>query len=176
MAILDSKGRLFGKISLLDIGAGLIILMVAVAIFFYPGASGSVAQVGASTRNIEVDVMTRGLTVLNPEQFLADLEAEGSTNIIIRNQPYGQVDVKEVQALPRSTAVSQPDGSVMSFPDPRPELGFTADMLITLTGPAQITGDGPIFGNSKVKIGTPIELEGKTYTFKASTVAVRIPE
>ncbi len=176
MAILDSKGRLFGKISLLDIGAGLIILMVVVAIFFYPGTSGSVAQVGAVTKDIEVDVMTRGLTVLNPDQFLADLEAEGTTNIIIRNQPAGQVTVKEVQALPRSTAVSQPDGSVKSFPDPRPELGFTADMVVTLTGPAQITDDGPVFGNSKVKIGTPIELEGKTYTFKASTVAVRILE
>ena len=176
MAILDSKGRLFGKISLLDIGAGLIILMVAVAIFFYPGTSGSVAQVGAVTQDVEVDVMVRGLTVLNPEQFLADLKAEGSTDIIIRNQPYGQVNVTDVQPLPRSTAVAQPDGSVESFPDPRPELGYTADMLITLAGPAQITDDGPIFGNSKVKIGTPIELEGKTYTFKTSTVAVRIPE
>ena len=53
MAILDSKGRLFGKISLLDIGAGLIILMVAVAVFFYPGTSGSVAQVGAINKDIE---------------------------------------------------------------------------------------------------------------------------
>ena len=176
MAILDSKGRLFGKISLLDIGAGLIILMVAVAVFFYPGTSGSVAQVGAVTQDVEVDVMVRGLTVINPEQFLADLKAEGTTNIIIRNQPYGQVAVKDVQPLPRSTAVAQPDGSVESFPDPRPELGFTADMLITLAGPAQITDDGPIFGNSKVKIGTPIELEGKSYTFKTSTVAVRVSE
>ena len=176
MAILDSKGRLFGKISLLDIGAGLIILMVVVAVFFYPGTSGSVAQVGATNQEIAVDVMARGLTVLNTEQFLADMKAEGTTNVIIRNQPYGQVTVKDVQPLPRSTAVPQPDGSVTSFPDPRPELGFTADMLITLAGTAQITDDGPVFGNSKVKIGTPIELEGKLYTFKASTVAVRIPD
>lgn len=176
MAILDSKGRLFGKISLLDIGAGLIILMVAVAVFFYPGTSGSVAQVGAVNKDIEIDVMARGLTVLNPEQFLTDMKAEGTTNVIIRNQPYGQVTVTEVKALPRSTAVPQPDGSVKAFPDPRPELGFTADMLITLAGPAQITDDGPVFGNSKVKIGTPIELEGKIYNFKASTVAVRIPD
>ena len=174
MAILDSKGRLFGKISLLDIGAGIIILMVIVAVFFYPGTSRTVLPAGAVTEDIEVDVMARGLTVLNPEEFLSDMRDEGKTKIIIRNQPYGQVDVKDVQALPRSTAVSQPDGSVKSFPDPRPELGFTADMLITLTGPAQITEDGPVFGNSKVKIGTPIELEGKFYNFKASTVAVRI--
>ncbi|MEM9265070.1 MAG: DUF4330 domain-containing protein [Cyanobacteria bacterium P01_F01_bin.13] len=176
MAILDSKGRLFGKISLLDIGAGLIILMVAVAIFFYPGTSGSVAQVGAVNKDIEVDVMVRGLTVLNPDQFLADIKTEGKTNIIIRNQPYGQVDIKDVKPLPRSTAVPQPDGSVKAFPDPRPELDFTTDMLLTLAGPAQITDDGPILGNSKVKIGTPIELEGNTYNFKTSTVAVRIPE
>lgn len=176
MAILDSKGRLFGKISLLDIGAGLIILMVAVAVFFYPGTSGSVAQVGAVNQDIEVDVMVRGLTVLNPEQFLADIKAEGKTNIIIRNQPYGQVTIKDVKPLPRSTAVPQPDGSVAASPDPRPELNYTTDMLLTLTGPAQITEDGPVFGNSKVKIGTPIELEGELYIFKASTVAVRILE
>ncbi|MEA5462224.1 DUF4330 domain-containing protein [Leptothoe sp. PORK10 BA2] len=176
MAILDSKGRLFGKISLLDIGAGLIILMVAVAVFFYPGTSGSVAQVGAVNKDIEVDVIARGLTVLNPEQFLADMKAEGSTNLIIRNQPYGQVTIKDVKSLPRSTAVPQPDGSVKSLPDPRPELGYTADLLITLAGTAQITEDGAIFGNSKVKIGTPIEVEGTLYNFNASTVAVRIPE
>ena len=176
MAILDSKGRLFGKISLLDIGAGLIILMVAVAIFFYPGTSGSVAQVGAVNKDIEVDVMVRGLTVLNPEQFLTDIKDEGKTNIIIRNQPYGQVAIKDVKPLPRSTAVPQPDGSVTAFPDPRPELGFTTDMLLTLTGSAQITDDGPILGNSKIKIGTPVELEGKLYNFKTSTVAIRIPD
>ena len=174
MAILDSKGRLFGKVSLLDIGAGLIILMVVVAVFFYPGTSGSVAQVGAVNQDIEVDVMVRGLTVLNPEQFLTDIKTEGTTNIIIRNQPYGQVAIKDVQSLPRSTAVPQPDGSIKSLPDPRPELGFTADMLLTLAGSAQITDDGPILGNSKVKIGTPIELEGSTYNFKTSTVAIRI--
>ncbi|MGB3768575.1 MAG: DUF4330 domain-containing protein, partial [Phormidesmis sp.] len=42
MAILDSKGRLFGKLSLLDLGAALAILMVIFGIFIYPGATGSV--------------------------------------------------------------------------------------------------------------------------------------
>jgi hypothetical protein len=176
MAILDSKGRLFGKVSLLDIGAAFLILMVAVGIFLYPGTSGSVAQVGSTSKDIEVDVIARGLTVLNPEQFMQDMKAEGKTNIIIRNQPYGQVNVLDVKPLPRSTAVPQPDGTVVSYPDPRPELGFTADMQITLGGKAQITDSGPVLGNSKVKIGTPIELEGKIYNFNTSAVAVRILE
>ncbi|MEO1637372.1 MAG: DUF4330 domain-containing protein [Cyanobacteria bacterium J06631_9] len=173
MAILDSKGRLFGKLSLLDLGAALTIVMVIFGIFFYPGASGSVAQVGADSQEIEVDVIARGLTVLNPEDFLAELAETTSTKIIVRNQDYGQIGVKKVVALPRSVAVPQPDGTVKSYPDPRPELGYTADMLITLGGEAVITDGVPVLA-VPVKVGTPIEIDGPRYNFRVSTVAVRI--
>lgn len=176
MKLLDAKGRLFGKVSLLDLGAALIILMVLVGIFFYPGTSGSVAQVGAVSKPVEVDVMVRGLTVSDPQGLYDTLKDSGSTNVIIRNQPYGQVGIKEVKLLPRSVAVPQPDGTVKSFPDPRPELGYTMDMLITLTGDAMVTEDGPVFGNSKVKVGTQIEIEGELYDFYTSTVGVRVLE
>ncbi|MEM6590766.1 MAG: DUF4330 domain-containing protein [Cyanobacteria bacterium P01_C01_bin.73] len=174
MVILDSKGRLFGKVSILDIGAALVILMVVVGIFLFPGTSGSVAQVGVAEKPVEVDVAVRGLVASEPEALLETLQTAGKTNIIIRNQPYGEVGIKAVQTLPRSTAVPQPDGSVLSFPDPRPELNYTIDMLITLTGEAQITDNGPVFGNSKVKLGTQIELEGDLYNFNTSVVGVRI--
>lgn len=174
MTILDAKGRLFGKISLLDIGAASIILMVIVGIFFFPGTSGSVAQVGTTTKPVEVDVMVRGLTASNPDELFDTLKNAETTSIIIRNQPYGNVDIKDVIKLPRSQAVPQPDGSVVAFPDPRPELNYTIDMLITLTDEAVITDNGPVFGNSKVKIGTQIELEGELYNFFTSTVGVRI--
>lgn len=176
MVILDSKGRLFGKLSLLDIGAALAILAVIFGIFIYPGATGSIAQSNAAMKEVEVDVIARGLTVLNPEQFLAELANTDSTKIIVRNQPYGQVDVKKVVSLPRSVAVPQPDGSVKSFPDPRPELGYTADMLITLGGRATLSEDGaPVLGKP-VKIGTPVEIEGENYNFNVSTIAIRVLE
>jgi hypothetical protein len=174
MTIIDSKGRLFGKVSLLDVGAALIILMVLGGIFLYPGTSGSVAQVGATMKPVEVDVMVRGLSSSDPDRLFNDIQNAGTVNIIIRNQPYGQVNVKSVQRLPRSTVVPQPDGSVMALPDPRPELNYTIDMMITLVGEAQITDTGPVFGNSKVKVGTPIELDGDLYNFNTSTVGVRV--
>lgn len=175
MAILDSKGRLFGKISVLDIGAGLIILLVVAGIFLLPGGSGSsVAQLGSSTKPIEVDVIVRGLTVSNPQGLIRAIAEEKKTNIIIRNQPYGQVNVLKVTPLPRTVAVPQPDGSVKPLPDPRPELNYTVDMLVTLGGEAQVLADGPILGNNKVKVGTPMELEGQTYRFNAPVVGVRI--
>ena len=63
---------------------------------------------------------------------------------------------------------------MVSFDDPRPELNYTADMLITLAGDAQITDSGPVLGNNKVKIGVQVELEGEFYDFNTSVVGVRV--
>jgi hypothetical protein len=172
MAILDSKGRLFGKVSILDLGAALVILLVVIGIFFFPGTSGSVAQLNG-TKPVEVDVIVRGLSVRDPVALITQFEAKKKTNIIIRNQPYGQVDIKSVKELPQTVLVPQPDGTVKELPDPRSN-SFSADLIMTLGGQGQITQDGPVLGNSKIKIGTPVELEGMDYNFRASVIDVRV--
>lgn len=172
MAILDSKGRLFGKVSILDFGAALVILLVIVGIFFFPGTSGSVAQLNG-TKPVELDVLVRGLNVSNPDALIAQFNKQKKTNIIIRNQPYGQLTIKSVKTLPRNLAVPQPDGSLKVRPDPRPD-AFSTDMLMVLGGQATINKDGPVLGNSKVRIGTTLELEGPTYNFNGSVIDMRI--
>lgn len=172
MAILDSQGRLFGKLSILDIGAALVILVVIIGLLFVPGNSGtSIAQITTS-KAIEVDVLVMGLSTRNPQGLL---QAGEKTNFIIRNQPYGQVDIKEVMLLPKTVTVSQPDGSVKALPDPRPEMGFSTNMLLTLVGKGQVSANGPVLGNSNVKVGTPVEMDGKAYNFKGSVIEVRVP-
>lgn len=174
MKILDSQGRLFGKVSILDLGAALVILLVVVGIFFFPGTSG--AQIGATTKPVEIDVIVRGLNVRDPQQlFEQGLKEGGKTNIIIRNQPHGQIEVKSVKRLPRTTLVPQPDGSVKELPDPKANQ-FNMDMLLTLGGKAQITKNGPVIGNSKLKIGVPVELEGFNYNFNTSVIDIRFKE
>jgi hypothetical protein len=172
MAIVDSQGRLFGKVSILDIGAILVILMVAIGIFYYPGTS-SVAQISAETKPVEVDVIAKGLGVLNPKDLV---QSGKKANLVVRNEPYGQVDINNVRILPRTVAVPQPDGSVKALPDPRPELNYSADLLVTLAGRAKVTSDGPVMGNQKVKVGTLVQLQGLTYDFNASVVDVRIQQ
>lgn len=172
MAILDSKGRLFGKVSILDLGATLVILLVIVGIFFFPGTSGSVAQLNG-TKPVELDILVRGLNVRNPDALIAQFNKQKKTNIIIRNQPYGQLDIKSAKALPRNLAVPQPDGSVKVRPDPRTD-SYSTDMLMVLGGQATINKDGPVLGNSKVRIGTTLELEGPTYNFNGSVIDMRI--
>jgi hypothetical protein len=176
MAILDSKGRLFGKINLLDLGAALVILLVIFGIFIFPGTSGSVAQVGTKTVPIEVDLVVRGLNVRDPEQLLKNgLTKGGKTSVIIRNQPYGQIGIKSIQQLPRTIIAPQPDGSVKEIKDPKAN-NFSTDFLLTLEGKAQVTANGPVLGNSKVKIGMPFELEGFNYNFNASVIDIRLQD
>jgi hypothetical protein len=177
MNILDSKGRLFGKINLLDLGAALVILLVIVGIFIFPGTSGSVAQVGAKKVPVEVDLLVRGLNVRDPQQLFKEGFAKGGkTNVIIRNQPYGQIGIKSVRQLERTLTIGQPDGSVKELPDPRKENNFSTDFILTLEGKATVTKDGPVLGNSKVKIGMPFELEGFNYNFNASVIDIRLQD
>jgi hypothetical protein len=62
----------------------------------------------------------------------------------------------------------------VALPDPRTEAIYSVNLIVTLAGKAQMTDDGIVFGNNKVKIGTPIELEGQTYNFNTSTIDVRV--
>ncbi|MEA5569782.1 DUF4330 domain-containing protein [Calothrix sp. UHCC 0171] len=175
MAILDSKGRLFGKFNLLDVGAICVIVLVAIGIFLLPG-TGSIAQVNQKTVPIEVDLVVRGLNVRDTQQlYVNGFNKGGKTKVIIRNQPYGEINIKSIRELPRTIPVPQPDGSVKELRDPRKD-NFSTDMLLTLEGKAQLTDNGPVLGNSKVKIGMPFELEGFNYNFNASVIDLRIQQ
>jgi hypothetical protein len=172
--MIDSKGRLFGKISILDLGAACVIFLVVFGIFFYPGAGGSIAQM-SNTKPIQVDILVKGLNVSNFKALLAEFEEQKKARIVIRNQPAGDVNIVASKPLPRTTVVPQPDGSVKALPDPRPEVSMVQDMIITLDGKAVVTDTGVILNNTKkVKIGTPIQLEGTNFDFNASVIDVRV--
>jgi Domain of unknown function (DUF4330) len=161
MSILDSQGRIFGKVSILDVGAALVILLVLVGIFIFPGATGGIAQVGAVTKPVEVEVVIRVAS-----QNVSNLLKPGEkTSVIIRNQPYGEVKIKSVKELPDSVTIPLDNGTVKYAPDPRPEAAISKNLVVVLEGNAQITKNGPVLGNNKIKIGTPIELEGFNYNF-----------
>ncbi|MGK7953292.1 MAG: DUF4330 domain-containing protein [Xenococcaceae cyanobacterium] len=176
MKIIDSKGRLFGKVSILDIGAACVIFLVIIGIFFFPGTPVTQSIVAQTKlKPIEVDVLVRGLSVENFEGLKQEFNSEKTANIVIRNQPAGKVEIKSTQLLPRTTPVPQPDGTVKALPDPRPEVTMIKDMIITLGGKAQITNNGAVLDNTKkVKIGMPIQLEGKNYDFNGSIIAVTV--
>ena len=176
MKIIDSKGRLFGKVSVLDLGAACVILLVVVGIFFFPGTpltNSIVAQ--TKMKPIEVQVLVRGLSVANFDKLIQEFQDEKTTQVVIRNQPAGAVEILDTKRLPRTTPVPQPDGTVKPLPDPRPEVTMIHDMILTLGGKAEVTTSGVVLPNAKkVKIGTPIQLQGKMYDFNGTIIAVEV--
>lgn len=175
MKILDSQGRLFGKVSILDLGAVLIILIVIVGIFFFPGTTrGSVAQIGnVISKPIELEAIAVGLKGRNLEEML---KVGDKTDLVIRNQPYGEVTIQSVDILTRKIVVPTLDGNVKVIVDPKEEEAFSRNVVLILEGQGRITDDGPVLGNIKVKIGNTVELEGPNYNFNASVIDVRVKD
>ena len=174
MKIIDSKGRLFGKLSLLDLAAACVILLVVVGVFFFPGTPvTNNLRAQSSQKPIEVKVLVRGLSVDNYEQLSEEFVADRQADIVIRNQPAGKVKVVKSEVLPRTTAVPQPDGSVIALPDPRPEIAMIKDVVLTVGSRAEVTNSGYVLsGSKKVKIGSSIQLQGNVYDFSGTVVAI----
>ncbi len=174
MKIIDSKGRLFGKLSLLDLAAACVILLVVIGVFFFPGTpitNSLVAQ--TKLKPVEVQILIRGLGVSNLDSLIKEFEREKQADIVIRNQPAGKVDIVASKLLPRTTPVPQPDGTVKALPDPRPEITMIRDMLLTLQGKAEVTNNGIVLdGSKKIKIGSSIQLQGDVYDFNGTIVAI----
>lgn len=174
MKIIDSKGRLFGKLSMLDLAAACVILLVVVGIFFFPGTPLTKSLVAQTKQKpIEVQVLVRGLSVANFDGLVEEFEKEKQADIVIRNQPAGKVKIISTKPLPRTTPVPQPDGTVKALPDPRPEVTMIKDIVMTLEGKAEITKTGVVWGGGKkIKIGSSIQLQGNIYDFSGTVIAI----
>ncbi len=171
MAILDRQGRLFGKFSVLDIGAVLVMLFVVVGIFLSPGNSGAMRG-QEQTQVVEADVIVRGLNIFQPDALLTQFAAGNKLSFVIRNQPAGQVDIKSVRQLERNLAVPQPDGTVKALKDPRPD-SYSMDMILTVGGKGHKTKDGLVLGNTKMKIGSSVEIDQLNYNFNGTVIDIR---
>ena len=122
---------------------------------------------------MEVDALVVGLRAKDPDRLF---KVGDSTNFIIRNQPYGAVNIKNIKAIPRNLAFGLPDGGVSIVEEQREEYQYSRNLLFTLEGTGRLTSKGPLLGNVPIKVGTPVELEGPLYTFRASVIDVRVSE
>ena len=105
---------------------------------------------------------------------MAAARAGGKVAIVIRNQPHGSVKVSDVIPLQRRLSVLQPDGRVLSAPDPNQQVFGTLDARFVLQGEGRKGADGVVFGNQNLKIGAPIELEGSTFRVSGSVTGLRL--
>ena len=153
----DGPRRRFG---LVDAGAALAVLLAVGGVIWSPKLSGAIAKATGGMQTVTVTVDVRGIPAANPASLIAAARQDGKVSIVIRNQPHGSVQVKQIIPLQRRIVSLAPDGRVLIAPDPNQTIFSTLDARFVLQGEGRRSADGVVFGNQSIKVGTPIELEG----------------
>ena len=159
------------KIRLVDfIIIAFCIVALCVGFYTYKGFRQTADKQIEATSKIVFKVFMRGVT-FSGEQI--PIKKGDKTFISIRNVPYSNLDVVDVNADRRKIVIPTPTGQkVLTVTDEsQPDL---YDVVVTLTDIAKITKDGAVVGGNKIKMGLPITLEGADYKFTGSVSDLKV--
>lgn len=165
---IDSSGKLFGKINVIDFGGLALALLVALGIIaVQSGMYRTSGQMIKGEGDIHYTIYIRNLKTLKPDLFVPGKKL----SITIRNQPRGEVSIVDVKQTPKRTSFMLPDGALKAVEDPADPYGY--DYLITLKDHALFSQDGYVTEGIKVKVGLGIEVEGHDYRVPGAIVDVK---
>ena len=161
------------SITVLD---GLAVAATAAAlagVVWSPKLTNALARATGSVKPVEVSVDVRHLQVVDSEAFLEGIREEGAVSIVIRNQPAGRVALLSVEDISRPLTQLLPDGTVLEAEDTSPARGLHA--RFRLKADAETGPSGVVFGGTKLKVGSPVELEGRLYRVNGVVSGVALP-
>ena len=162
------------RVSLVDAGAAAAVLLAAAGVLWSPKLSGAVARATGALVPVTVSVDVRGVPVADSSSVIDAARDAGRVAIVIRNQPHGNVALKEVIPLQRRLSAVLPDGRVVSAPDPNQSVFPSLDARFVLQGEGRKGIDGVVLGNQNLKIGAPVELEGPNFRISGSVSGLQI--
>ena len=172
MKVLDFKNKFSYLFKLFNWRIFLAFVLILTGLLFTPGTSNVKTYAADSTQVIELDVLVKNLSLGRPQELInQELKNGAKTDVTIKNQPAGQMQIKSVKPLQITTPVTQPDGSLKELPDPTAR--FRTNMLITVSSTAEVRDDGSFIGDSKLKIGMPATMEGFNYYLRGNIIDLR---
>ena len=167
------RNRLRG-FSPLDAAAGLVALLAVAGVLWSPKLSNTLAKANGSMKSVRVMVDVRNVSAADPDALVQDALNAGRTSIIIRNQPAGSVKLIRVDDISRVLTAVQPDGSVVTAPDPNRARQNSLNARFVLEGDATVSNSGIVLAGTKLKVGTPVELEGSLYRINGMVSGVKV--
>ena len=161
------------SITVLD-GLAVAATVAALAgVVWSPKLTNAVARATGSVKPVEVSVDVRHLQVVDSKAFLESIREEGAVSIVIRNQPAGRVALLSVEDISRPLTQLLPDGTVLEAEDTSPARGLHT--RFRLKADAETGPSGVVFGGTKLKVGSPVELEGRLYRVNGVVSGVALP-
>ena len=151
------------SMSIIDVAAAGVALVAIGGVLWSPKLSNTVARATGAIKPVEVSVDVRNTSAADPDQLIAQALKSGRTSLVIRNQPAGSVRLIRVDDIRRQLASVLPDGSVVTADDPNRTIQGMLDARFVLRGDATVTSSGVVMAGTKLKVGIPVELEGRFY-------------
>ena len=145
----------------IDAVAAVVALAALGGVIWSPKLSNAVAKATGAVKPVQVSVDVRHLVSADPEELLNAAREEAALNIVIRNQPAGRVTLVSVDDVTNPLVAVQPDGSIVVADAPSTALPRHARCVIEAN--AEIKPSGVVIGGTKLKVGVPVELEGRLY-------------
>lgn len=153
----------FRSLSVIDTAAAVIAVAAVAGVLWSPKLSNTVAKATGSMKTVVVSVDVRNSRVADSAGLIRQALDNGRTNLVIRNQPAGSAELIRVDDISRQLVAVQPDGRVVSAADPNREIQGLLDARFVLRSDATITPTGVVVAGTKLKVGTPVELDGRLY-------------
>lgn len=158
--MVDENGKLFGKVSILDVG---ILFLAILALLSYFVIRPGRPETQATTKTIHISLLLPEVNVRDLNTF----QVGDKVNITIRSQFAGLATLQDVKVMPRLVTLPI-DGQAKNFPDP--DEPYAKNVVLTFQTEARETSNGYVVGGAKVKVGIPLEIETSKYYLRGGTV------
>ncbi len=159
------------KIRVVDfvIIAGVIIALI-VGFFTFTNFRQTADKQIEATSKIKFQVFIRSVTLTSEKM---PIEKNTKTFISIRNVPYSDLNIVDVQADRKKIVLPTFNSKNLIIVEDVSQANLY-DILVTLEDTAKITKDGAVVGGNKIKMGLPITLEGENYKFTGTVSNLQI--
>ena len=162
------------SLSVVDAAAVLVVVAAAGGVLWSPKLSNTVAMATGALKPVEVMVDVRNTSAADPDGLVREALDAGRTTLVIRNQPAGTAELVRVDDIRRRLTAVQPDGRVVVADDPNKDFYGMLNARFVLKGDATVSPSGVVMAGTKLKVGTPVELEGRTYRVNGTVSGVTI--
>ena len=161
------------QFTVLDGLAALAALIALGGAIWSPKMANGLARATGSMETVELSVDVLHLYLDQPETFFAAVRSEGSVSMVIRNQPAGRLQLLDVEDITTPLAEVLADGSVVETPDLTP--GRAIHARFQRQAEAETGSSGVVVAGTKLKIGTPVDLEGRLYRVSGVVSGLDLP-
>lgn len=163
MSIMDSKGRLFGRISLFDIIIVLLVVIVAAGVYvkFLSGNGGKAAEVSKIRYDIEIKNVGK--------DFVDAINMRDPIRDSVRGNDLGWVAGKNV------VPATKMNTDYINGKFVKSSIAGMYDVTVTIEADATIGAKDIIVGGEDIRVGKKMSIKGKGYANTGFVLSIAMP-